>query len=127
MTTHFSIQYGLPDSPDLHLRTSVGLIQAATLEAYLEHIDTLLNILDSSFRTDGRLQLGCKSALLLGWLVERALYQETPVSYVDLAHDMLKLFCNPFGIKQSSRHILLAFLPLVRACPDLCKVSTYVR
>jgi hypothetical protein len=69
MMTYASIQYVLSDSPDLHLRTSVGLIQAATLHAYLEHIDIPLNILDFSLRTDGRLQLGRESALLRRWLV----------------------------------------------------------
>jgi hypothetical protein len=69
MTTHASIQYVLSNSPDLHLRTSVGFIQAPTRDAYLEHIDIPLNILDFPLRTDGRLQLGCESALLRRWLV----------------------------------------------------------
>jgi hypothetical protein len=127
MTTHASIQYVLSNSADLHLRTSVGFIQAATRDAYLECIDTSLDVLDLSLRADGRLQLGCGSALFRGWLVQRALYQETPVGFVNLAHDTLKLLCNPFRIKQAPRPILLALLPLVRACPDLFKVSTYLR
>jgi hypothetical protein len=69
MMTYASIQYVLSDSPDLHLMISAGFIQAATIDAYLEHIDTPLDILDLSLRADGRLQLGCESALLRRWLV----------------------------------------------------------